>query len=150
MPGEINRKLGTGADAASQLDLAADGLDEMLHNRESQAGAAKFAAACFVYPIEPLENTRQVITRDSDPGVGNFDPGGVVAGRYNRRPTDPCSGVYLIALSIKLSTIWRTASSSARTSVSASTLLTWNVSFRFLVSARPRCASTHDSRIGTR
>ena len=80
MPREINRKLGTGADAASHLDLAADRLDEMLHNRESQAGAAKFAAARFVYAIEPFKNTRQVVARDSDPGVGNFDPGGVVAG----------------------------------------------------------------------
>ena len=77
MPGQMNGKPGTRADAAGHIDLTADRLDQMLDDREPQPGPAELAAACFVDAVEPFENAGQVVARDADSGVGDLDPDGV-------------------------------------------------------------------------
>ncbi len=71
-------------------DLAADRLDQVLDDREAQPGAPEFPAPRLVDPVEPLEDARQVVTGDADPGVGDLDGDDVrpCAGR-RRGPLPP-------------------------------------------------------------
>ena len=45
-------------------------LDHMAHNREAESGATDLAGARFVDSIEPLEDSRKVLGRNADAGVG--------------------------------------------------------------------------------
>ena len=58
-----------GAAAALALGVhpAAVRLDQVLHDREAEAGAALLAGARRVGPVEPLEDARQVIAGDPAP-----------------------------------------------------------------------------------
>ena len=121
----------------------------MLDDREAEPGPAQLAAPGLVDPVKPLEDARQVGAGDADAGVGDLDLA-ELRSLWQVTETEPPSGVYLMALSIRLSTIWRMASSSARTRVSSSIPPGSKMRCRFLLWARSRCASTHDSRTGTR
>ena len=61
----------TGAVAFGALDAdgAAMELDDMFHYRQAQAGPAEVAGACFIDPIEPFEDARDVPFRYADPAV---------------------------------------------------------------------------------
>ena len=119
-PGQVDGEPRARAHAAGHVDLAADGLHQVLDDRQPKPGPAQLAAPRLVDAVESLEDPRQVGPGDSDAGVGDLDawPNCGRCGRVTE--TVPPSGVYLMALSIRLSTIWRMASSSARTMVSSS------------------------------
>ena len=83
--------LRTRADPAGDVDLAADGLDQVLDDREPQAGAAEFAASRLVDAVEPLEDAGQVVAGDADSGVGDLDRTASWLAEQ-RTPTDPVPG----------------------------------------------------------
>src|SRR4051812_30357390 len=70
--GERDGEPGAGADAAVDGDLAADRLDQVLDDREAQAGPAELAAARLVDAVEPLEDAGQVVAGDADAVVGDL------------------------------------------------------------------------------
>lgn len=45
----------------------------MLHDRESETGAAHFAGAAFFHPVKPLKNPLDVLRRDAFAVVLDFD-----------------------------------------------------------------------------
>src|SRR6266481_8006057 len=57
------------ASAAFDPDLTALRLDEVLHDREAQASAARLARPSDVHPVEPLEDPLPVPGLDSGSGV---------------------------------------------------------------------------------
>ena len=71
--GSLARNLRSLADPAIDGDIAADRLDQVLDDREAQAGPAHFAAPGLIDPVKPLEDAREVVARDADPGVGHLD-----------------------------------------------------------------------------
>ena len=139
--GKNRRRLGQGqldgeraalARFACDAHAAAERLGQVLDDRQAQAGAAELARAGFVDAVEALEDATLVFWLDADAGVadGDADDGGggaQVLGvrcsdapigsrcRFQETVTLPPSGVYLIALSMRLSRISRRPSRSART-----------------------------------
>ena len=74
------------ADARGALDGHATAVDltDVLHDRQTQAGAAEVAAARRVDAVEALEQARQVPPLDAAALVGDLDRDLVVAGRPPR------------------------------------------------------------------
>lgn len=63
---------------AFDFDHAVMRFDDMLTNGEAQACSARCRTrAIFIDPIKPLEETRQVLGEDTDPGIVNLDGDGV-------------------------------------------------------------------------
>src|SRR5256885_8966687 len=60
--------------AALRPDPAAVELDEPLADRQSQARPARAARDGVVQLLERLEQAREVLLADADPGVGPADP----------------------------------------------------------------------------
>src|SRR5512145_2003123 len=58
---------------ARDVEPAAMPLQRVLHDREAEPGAAELARAPGVDAVEPLGHPRQVLGRDSDPGVADLD-----------------------------------------------------------------------------
>src|SRR5262249_4229561 len=46
-------------------------LDDVLYDRKSQTGAARFSRPCAIDAIEPLEDSGKIRRRDPDPRVRN-------------------------------------------------------------------------------
>src|SRR4029077_12911232 len=65
------------ADTAVDGDLAADRLDQVLDDREAQAGPPQLPAPRLVDAVEAFEDAGQVVAGDADPGVGDFQDDGV-------------------------------------------------------------------------
>src|ERR1700751_734551 len=57
------------AELAFGFDPAAVQLNNMLHDREPEAGSAKFAAPRLVRPVESLEDPGQIFPADASPTV---------------------------------------------------------------------------------
>ena len=73
MPGRDGHGEGRPASGvARDRDRAAVKFDEILHEREADAGALVCAGACVFDTVEPLEHARQLVSRYADTGV--FDP----------------------------------------------------------------------------
>src|SRR5438105_15865408 len=80
---QAKREAAALAGLAPDLDLAAEEPRVLLRDREAQAGAG--TAARRVGLVEPLEQVRQVLGRDSGALVGDLDEGaGPVASDSNR------------------------------------------------------------------
>src|SRR4051812_30577489 len=73
------------AELAVEGDGAVHGLDQVLDDRESEAGAAAIARASGVYPIEALEDTGRVLGRDPRSAVLDRDPHLVAVGAAAQR-----------------------------------------------------------------
>src|SRR5258706_15887527 len=69
--GQRTKERRAGALGAGGPDTAAVPFDQMLGDRQAQAGAAVVAGARPIDLIEALEDPRQVIGRDADPAVGD-------------------------------------------------------------------------------
>ena len=113
----------------------------MLDDRQAEAGAAQFARAGFVDAVEPLEDALLIVRLDADAGVGDGEVSGRLELGLEARSgcrlaaprslssllhaivTLPPSGVYLIALSMRLSRISRRPSRSARHAAAAAALV---------------------------
>ena len=104
------------------------GMDDCLADRQAQADATASPCPPGIHPVEPVEDPRQVLGRDADPGVGHSDDGkwwvtsarsrfrfSVFRGGTHLWRTAPCplplstvteivppDGVLVIALSIRL------------------------------------------------
>src|SRR5215467_14519175 len=76
---------------ALRPDAAAVELDEFLADRQPEAGASGAAGDGIIELLEWLEQPRQVVLPDPDPGVGNAQPGGVGLGD-DAHPHPPLPG----------------------------------------------------------
>src|SRR5207302_2667369 len=68
LPRQRNRYRRPLADGAADIDAPAVRDDQRSRDRQSEAGAVGVAAF-----VEPVENSRQIIRRDSAAGVGDSD-----------------------------------------------------------------------------
>ena len=139
---------GAVADLAGGLDAALHGLDQVLDDRQAQAGAAQLARTRLVHAVEALEDARQVGLRDADAVVGDFQADLARSLAPARRERGRPSGVYLRALSSRLSRICSMASSSAqaRTALTeAASAASFQRLYLLLAlgSGRCRCRSRH-------
>ena len=116
--------LEVGAEAwrAASGDGAAVGFDDRFGDAEAEARPALGAGAAGIDPVEPVEQARDVLRGDAVTGVGNPDPDSALpytagwAGRGAQpRVTLPPRGVWLRALSTRLTSTCRMRSSSATT-----------------------------------
>ena len=71
--GSVKVKRATALGPVFGADAAAMQLDQVLDNRQSQAGAARIAGARLVDAIEALENPRQILFGNSGPAIGDRD-----------------------------------------------------------------------------
>ena len=78
----MNRKSGPATQLTLHLDRAAVGFDEMTGDGESQACPAHFARASFVCPVETLEYSLLVRTRDPDTVIDNLKGNSRFTGRH--------------------------------------------------------------------
>ena len=138
-----------GADAAGDVDLAADRLDQVLDDREAQAGPAELAAPRLVDAVEPLEDAGQVVAGDADPGVGDLD---ARSRRSMTRATDADRAVLGRVLDGVVDQVVDDLADGLLVGQDQRAVVEpagVEVRSRFLASARPRWASTHDSSTGT-
>src|SRR5205823_344708 len=70
---------------AFDVDGAAVGLDNVLHDGEAQPRATHFAGAGAIDTVEALKDARLVFQRDADAVVGDFD-GDHAVGSGGRQP----------------------------------------------------------------
>ena len=56
---------------AGNRDFAPLAFDRMLRNSQAQPGSARFARARLVYPVEALEDTRQLLFGNSMARIGD-------------------------------------------------------------------------------
>src|SRR5215218_9935715 len=68
-----------------RLDAATVRVDEMAHDRQTEPGASLRAGAAGVDTIEALEDARQVLRRDPDPGIRDVEPHAFVGGARAHR-----------------------------------------------------------------
>ena len=169
---QLDPERAAAARRAFDADFAAEGLGEVLHDREAEAGAAELARAGFVDAVEAFENAFLIGGFDADAGVGDgkdearaklrAEARWVLARRgaslldsvsLHEIVTVPPSGVYLIALSTRLSRISRRPSRSARTraSVSAAAWLgSTTIANAFRLRGRPLAFDTCPRRLPPR
>src|SRR5262245_43103974 len=67
-------------DLAVHANLTAHRLNQVLHDGQTQTGAAGFASASLVHAIEPLENAVHVRFWNAHAGIFHFKAHGVVGG----------------------------------------------------------------------
>ena len=72
--GQDNPHGGTRAVLVLDSDGAVVAQNDFPGDRESQAGAAAFAGAGLIYPVEAVKDAFAVLAWDADAGVGNFNP----------------------------------------------------------------------------
>src|SRR5689334_17971550 len=60
---------------AGNRDAAVHRPNEVLDDRQAQAGAAELAGAGLVHPVEALEDARQVVLGNADAGVLDVEAG---------------------------------------------------------------------------
>ena len=108
------------ADRAGDMHLAAMGIDDRFHDRQSEAEAARMPAAPRIGPREPVEDVIQVGGRDPRPGVADRDdgPGTTAADRHLDRVR---FRVWFTAFSIRASSATSRRSASAVTVASSVT-----------------------------
>src|SRR6266849_3483700 len=84
--GEVERR--TVTDSALDPDLAAMHLDDLLNDREAQAGPGYRLGGAAADPPEAFEDMLDLVRRDAQPGVGDADERktAVGAGRQRHRP----------------------------------------------------------------
>ena len=64
-----NQEGGSFADFAPHFDAASVSFDQMLGNRETEAGASQFAGPRGIDPVKPFENAFLVYPGDADARV---------------------------------------------------------------------------------
>jgi hypothetical protein len=59
---------------ALRKDLSAVRLDDVLHNRQTEARASLLSASRFLYPVKALEDVGQIVWANSHAVIANIDP----------------------------------------------------------------------------